>query len=507
MQRSAVSVSPIERLRALLSLAAFGIASSALAAPTPYHVATLVDLTVDGQPADSARVDGAFGKGLAGAGLTWVTGAAAGIPDVAAAEGGAGFPGADLVVIARIQSRKLVAGFRGSSLVRYEASAEARVLATETGEVLGTLTAEAPGLDLGAESAARIAASRAAAKLAAQVSAQLPAFAASPGSVELFLTGLPDGAEADRVAGFLAAHAAIDSAKILGRDGKGAESQTRMRLTARDLPAGQLAELIDGTRGLGLRVVSHTLRRVFVSYAPERRVRLAIQVRPLADRTNEPHMKPLLPQFRRCLRTALAGAPGFESGVDNPAFTVEGAISVAGKKGRIDLRLLAPDGSVVARVAETGVGERFSRTVRRAARGLGRAGLAKARDDAKVRQIAGLPLKLPKATEAPPSMIADVELRPALLGSPVVAEVKLASAEEGAIIEVRDSGGAWTERTAERAADGLTRVFERASPDEPGAVDVTVAMHRREAGKWQSEQVRTTAVVHPEGLALWAPGG
>lgn len=489
----------------LAALAALMLAGPA-AASTPFHVATLVELTVDAQPAASAHVDGAFSEGLRGAGFTWVTAEAAGIADVAAARAGEGYPGADLVLVARVEARRLAANIRGTSLTRYEALASAQIIATETGEVLGTVSARAPGIDLDGASAARMAGGHAARRVAEQLSAKLPGLAARRG-VDLTVRGLPDGVEATRLAALLANHPAIESAQIRGREGRGKTAKAQIRVTTRGMAAAQLAHHIDLSEGLGLVVESHTLRRVSAIYDPARRVRLGIAVKRLANRTGEAAEDRLLAPLTRVLRTALDQAPGLDVDLEEPPFTVTGRIRYVGETdAAIDLELRGPDAAVIARASASGPGQRFSRTVRRAARQLGREGLARAVSDADVRQIARLPVKLPKAVDPPAPLIAEVELRPALVGSPLVAEVRLTEAQLGDTIEISSGEQAWSERADGASADGRTRVFEGPVSAVAGAVDVAVAVHRRAAGQWLTERVRATAIVHPEPIARWSAG-
>lgn len=489
---------------ALLLATALPLASTAAEPALPFHVTALMELTVDGQPADSARAEGAFGEALATAGLHRITAAAAGIGSVADAEKGAGHPAADLAIIARIESRKLGA-IRGTSMVRYEASANAQVLATETGEVLGTLTAEGPGIDLDGASAARIAAAHAARTLAERLAETLPALAAAPRTVEITITGLPDQAEADHAAQVLAGAAAVEAVSVVSREGRGRRSKTRVRATVRGLSAADLARFIGETRGLGLRVEGHTLRRIRAVFDPALRFRLAVKVARLVNRTGEAAEDAMLGPLTRVLRTALGAADGVALDDDGAPFAVHGSLSYVGRSEvAIALELKGPSGAVVARSRVVGPGQRFSRTVRKAARALGIAGLAKVRRDAGLRRIAGLPLKLPAAPEPPPAAIVAVDVRPAVVGEPLVVRVTLAHAPEGGRLAVRTGQTGWTERSQARSADGLTRVFEGPKPAASGAVDVVTTLHARRGGRWQTERVMATAVVRPELVARWS---
>lgn len=471
----------------------------------PLHVASLVELTVDDAPADSARVEGAFGEALTAAGFTRISAAAAGIPDAAAAEKGAGHPAADLVVVARVESRELAAGIGGTRLVRYEASADARVLVTETGELLGTLTAEGPGIDVDPASAARIAGAHAAEALAKQLVERLPALAAAPRALELRIAGLPDGAEADRVAGFFAEHPAIDVARVLSREGEGEAARAVLRLTVRGLSAADIARHIEETAGLGLRVEGHTLRRVHAVFDPARRLRLTVAVAPLVNATGVAAEDRMVAPLTRVLRSALAGAPAIAVGSDDPPFTVRGTLRYSGEYDvTIALRLTGPDGAVVATRTVTGPGKRFSRTVRKAARALGRDGLAKAHADADLRRVAGLPLRPPEALIAATAPVLEgLDIRPAHIDAPLVAEVRLARAPGDGRLTVRDGEHPWVERTADRSADGRVRVFEGPPRADWGAVDVVATLQSRRDGRWQSERVQATGVVRPELVARW----
>lgn len=485
------------------------LALSGVAPAAPLHVTALVELTVDGERVDSARVRGAFDEALGGAGFTRIAPAAAGVESAADAERGRGYPAADLVVLARVESHALAADLGGTRLARYSAAGEARVLATETGELLGVLTVEAAGVDVGATSAARVAGSHAARALAARLADEIDALVAAPRTLELYVRGLPDGEEAVRLTAALAAGEGIAGVALVAREAGG---EAIVRVSVEGLSAAALAERLDGTRGLGLAVESHTLRRIWARYAPARRVSLTVRVERLRNATGEPAEDALVEPLTRVVATALADAPAMRVDASEAAFTVRGAIRYVGQTdAAVDLALRGPDGAVVARSSARGPAERFGRTVRQAAEALADKGLERVLSDRGLRRVAGIALALPRPA-AVNGHIATVDALPAVVGAPLAVEVVLrspAGSVDDLWVELRDAAGRlWGERrVAQLARTGSTTLrFEGPLADAPGSVDVTAVVRDRIDGRWTTERRGATVVVQASpGHAPGAP--
>lgn len=452
----------------------------------PLRVASLVELTIDGAPADSVRVRGAFDEALEPLGLIRVEAAAAGIADAAAAEAGAGHPGADLVVIARFESRTLAKGLRGTSLVRCEAAAEARVLATETGEVLGVITATGPGIDIDGASAARIAAAHAATALAARLVEKADTLVSAPRGLDVTLLDMPGADEVERVRVALARHPAIDAGEVVRAD----KGEAGLRLKVRGLSAVALAAHIDGSTGLGLAVVGHTVRRVTARFESTRRIRLAVNVRPMQNRTGNAAEDGFMGPITRVVASALGAATGVAVDGEGP-FEVRGSLSYSGATdGTVRLTLHAPDGAVIGRAEASGPVKRFSRTVRRAASRLGQAGLAKVMADRGLRQIAGIPLSLPADVAIARAIDEADAWRPGP-EAPVEVELTLALPEapvDALFVQISDGRGRpLAMRRLPARPEGPIVIDLDPPPDTP---EVVAAVHLRRADRWSTERRR-----------------
>lgn len=526
------------RVGARLAVPALALLLLGAAAPE-VRMTARVALTSDGATADATRPRGAFLSALGEAGVLTVdpSALAALRPEATAAELAGRIPSVDLLADVRIESTRLAAGVMGTRMLRFEASAVAQVVVAETGEVLGTITAEGQGLDVGAASAARIAAGHAAKALGVRVAAELPRLLARPSTIMLTVDGVPDADEAAHVAGAAGELTGVRGARVAQFE----KGTAKIELRTVDASAGALARALDAARGAGVTVRTHTLRTIRARYAPARRIRLTMWVVPFENATGNAGEDWLGEALARIVATALdneptmrvevrpggpatlAGLGGWAktqgAGASGALLVVGGRLTYADAGAALELSVVrADDGSVLTGAREAGSLRRFRGTAVAAARAAGRETVAKVVGTRSLRQLAGL-VRPPRGADAAtaPALVKSVDVGPTLSGSPIRASVTVGSdaALDGVVVELRDRDARLPSQRMRLPpiAAGETRTLDWDIPtdalkadslDGPAHLTLEVVASHRGPEAWQTERVRVPAVVLPPALARWA---
>ncbi|MCA9541217.1 MAG: hypothetical protein KC620_20090, partial [Myxococcales bacterium] len=332
----------------------------------------------------------------------------------------------------------------------------------------------------------------------------------APSTLDVMIDGLTDNAETHHVAQALGAWPEVAGVTIVESFIQGPTPRSTIRLTVQKLAASTLAARIEAARGLGLRVESHTLRRVFARFDPALRVQLALRVERLKNGTGEKAEDAMLAPLTKVLATALGGLPAVVVADSAAPFTVRGTLRYVGAAdAAIELSLQTPDGAVLAETRLVGPGMHFSRTVRKAAADLQAQGLAKVLGDKNLRILAGIPLALPMPT-AVASRIERFEPQPATVGAPMQIEVVLRSLDaplDDALLEVRDAAGTlWASQRVPQVPADMPLTIPLAGPSAatPGAIEVTATLRARRDGRWLTEHRSAVVVVRPEAIARWS---
>lgn len=247
---------------------------------------------------------------------------------------------ADLLVLGRCQLSRVRSDLLGADVARYDAALQARVIAVDTGEVLGSFAKRGAGMDFVPLQAAHKAARAAAAKLAPDLLTLAASRGAGGGRVELVVQGLPGVGAGERLLAAVAAVHSVHKARVLAA-GRG---RTKLELTvAPGSDARSVALELDAQPELGLDVYGTATGSILAAYAAERVLRLGLVV----GRFTGPGRAPWSPRLvGEVLATALSAAPLLEVPPDG-AHDLPADAGAARWKGALVSAGLTPERSLV----------------------------------------------------------------------------------------------------------------------------------------------------------------
>jgi len=192
---------------------------------------------------------------------------------------------ADVLLAGLCELSPLQSDLLGNQVARYDAGCEAKAIAVDSGEVLGSYSARGAGLDFVPRQAAAKAARAAGAELAAQLLAAPPQGSQEGRRLELVLLGVPNVSEGARVQRVLAGLPGVAGLRVL-HAGRG------MTKLAIDLQPGvktqDLALALDQQPEAGITVYGSSERAIRADYDPAR----ALQLPLLLLRPESPAGKP-----------------------------------------------------------------------------------------------------------------------------------------------------------------------------------------------------------------------
>lgn len=518
-------------MRALLPLLLW--CAPAVAAPNPYVTAT-VDEYLDGQRNEGSRVGGVMLEGIGGAGFRVID--PAGLEGLVEAlkkgEIEGRYPQVDWILAVRIESDKLAEQVMQTGFVRYEAALEARVLAADTGEVVTVVNVKGQGMDLSPRTAARMASEQAVRQLVDELKAKTDEMLAKATRLRLRIAGVPDAAEAGRIAERLAGLSGVEAAEVRSY----AKEATDVELRVAQVATAELARRIEAEKGLGLTVDGFSTRRLSARFAPERRVRISMLIGPFENGTGEAAEGWLSKEIAKVVELELGNHPAITARVGDLAalpkalqavparlgaagadldalLYVTGRYTYAGKSGAELLVKVfrVADGKPLATVEKKGDLEAFRKAIAAAAAEIAGESVAGVLAQPDLRQVAGIGAGEKSALEAyakaADRRLEDVEVQPVLGGDRLRGTVSLrGGAGESAGLLVRGPKGSVTLDTPKLGAGTTGQVpldlpLAALGVTEPGSNRVEVELTWRDAGAWRSERLVAPVMVFPEATA------
>lgn len=222
---------------------------------------------------------------------------------------------ADVLVAARVRVERVDSSMLGSDAFRYRASVEAKMIATDTGDVLGAFSARGGALAYAKGQAVEDSARKAGEGLAERVLAKMPS-AQSPRDLDLTIRGLPGIREAAAIKAALASMPGVTAV----RSAQSAQTVSKLQIRASGTTAEQLALTLDARRDLALAVVRFSDRVIEAQYAPARAVRLSVVVSAFAMKRGAPRDRWKQKAIPGALAAALANAEYLDvANPDEPA--------------------------------------------------------------------------------------------------------------------------------------------------------------------------------------------
>jgi len=244
----------------------------------------LVDESLDGAPRDARVAEAAVQAALGEAGVTLIDAAQsrkirsvtdAGtlmegtVPDVITALD------ADVIVAGRSRIQRVQNDLLGPRVHSADAALSLRLIAVDDGHVLGLLDAQAQAVGFSAQQAADKAARQAVQAVKGELLAKLQA-GATPGRLELTVTGIPHVTASERVITGLQQVPGVQGVTVL-QAGRG---RTKVEIQAPGASARTLAAAIDGAQGLGLSVIGYSRRAITAEYSPAHALHLNMVLTP-----------------------------------------------------------------------------------------------------------------------------------------------------------------------------------------------------------------------------------
>ena len=208
---------------------------------------------------------------------------------------------ADVILAAVVKSGRVKTNVFGTSVARYEARLDAKLIAVDNGRILRALTTRGGGMGMNAEQAALQAAEKAGQALAADLIDWLAQRKPAGRRVEIEVDGLPDVAAAGRVAKRIGELRGVESVRTL-QVGRGV---TKLAVTT-SADSQQLAMAMETTEGIGLDVFGFTERAIKAAYSPTRALRLALIVPNFEGKVRKPWQRSTLAV---AVETTLANQP------------------------------------------------------------------------------------------------------------------------------------------------------------------------------------------------------
>ena len=186
------------------------------------------------------------------------------------------------VIIAGICKITLIAkNVMGQPLIRYDADIQAKVIAVDTGEVLGAFNVRGEAMDFNAEQSAMKAARAAASELTAKVLASLEKRAAGPRRVEISIVGMTNVLAVETIKKTLGQSEGVTSVQVL-QAGRGA---TKMSVEVTTMTSGELAVALQSIPELGLEVWGYSDRSIKADYSPASALDLPLIVASFENKT------------------------------------------------------------------------------------------------------------------------------------------------------------------------------------------------------------------------------
>lgn len=241
---------------------------------------------------------------------------------------------ADIIVAAIVRTTRLESAYLGKDAAKQETVIEAKVIAVDTGEVLGAFSVREGAIDFRAEKAADTSAENAAAKLAVEILEKVPKELA-PATIELSIENIPNVTQQSAIEAGLRALPGVKQVNVL-QAGRG---MTKIELALEHGNAKDLATAIDGTPELGLTVFGYTQRAVHAESALPHARRYSLGTAQLEGPKGAWEGKAV----SKILETALvdSGAVTLEKGPRERTLTLAGSSRWVKDKLHIEARLLA----------------------------------------------------------------------------------------------------------------------------------------------------------------------
>ena len=262
--------------------------------------------TIDGKPEARGRAAGAILKGLTDQGVCMVD--PAGMGGLAEAVDGGKLAGrfdeVDWIVVATVDSNKLAEGVMGTSFVRYEAALDAKVLASDSGEVVGAFTVKGQGMELQPRASAQMAAEQAAKRFVASFAAEADKLLRKPARVRLVVEKLPDAQEATALEEALGELEGVSD--VRSRSVKKQRAEFDLKVSG--VTVAELAQAMEARRGLGLTVQGFSLRRLQARFDPAKKVRISLMLGPFENGTGRAAEDWLATTIPELLQTHLSNA-------------------------------------------------------------------------------------------------------------------------------------------------------------------------------------------------------
>lgn len=182
---------------------------------------------------------------------------------------------ADIIVAAIAKTARLESEFLGKGAARYDTAIEAKVIAVDTGEVLGAFSVREGGMDFQASKAADASAEGAAARLAKEILEHVPR-ELQPETIALTIAGIPNLTRQNAVEAALRAVPGIKTISVV-QAGRGA---TKLELTLERAGTRELAAAIEDAPDTGISVTGYSARALHAEYSPARALRFSLLVSP-----------------------------------------------------------------------------------------------------------------------------------------------------------------------------------------------------------------------------------
>lgn len=493
--------------------------------------------TIDGKPEERGRAAGTILKGLTDGGVCVVD--AAGMGGLAeAVEAGklAGrFDEVDWIVVATVDSNKLAAGVMGTSFVRYEAALDAKVLATDSGEVVGAFTVKGQGMDLQPRASAQMAAEQAAKRLVESFAKEADRLLRKPGRVRLVVDKLPDAKEATALEAALAELQGVTDAR--SRSVKKHKAEFDLQVSG--ITTAELAQAMEAQRGLGLTVEGFSPRRLQARFDPAKKVRISLMLGPFENATGrkaEDWLATTIPELLQThlsnvgtldvqLAKADAGVPAqlaqvstflrANQDVDALLF-LSGRYTFSGSTGELHISVFnAENGAQLFDLEEKGDVRRFLPVIIAAAQGIASRTVSTVVKDEGLRTLASAA----KLSERQLTQVAsrgalkgvelDPNAEPELLRGTVLLR-KGARVPPDAVLQISAAGIGKApvqikldreSRQGDKVAFSLPLIKADGNAPRPSSVEVELAFRKR--GQWSSERIMHPVVVFSDTALTW----
>lgn len=267
-----------------LALATLVTAAAGPAAANARRYTTVFEEVVDGAKLPTSAAELQVISDLVAAGITFIDESQSrkirSVTDAGTLLGGTISPvitslDADVIVAAICRVSRIDSQLLGEGVHRFDASIQAKVIATDTGQVLGAFQVRGEALDFVPSQAAEKAAQAAGKALADKVKA---AGAKVTDRIELVIEGIPSVSMGEAVVTAVKKLPGVTSVRVL-QAGRGV---TKLEITAKDKTSRDLALALDGAGGAGVAVFGYTARAIKAGYNPAAALSLPVVVTPLA---------------------------------------------------------------------------------------------------------------------------------------------------------------------------------------------------------------------------------